>query len=61
MNASPLPNFWALIPAAGVGSRMAADRPKQYLELAGQTIIEHTLACFLDHPQLLGVVVSLAA
>jgi 2-C-methyl-D-erythritol 4-phosphate cytidylyltransferase len=61
MNASPLPNFWALIPAAGVGSRMAADRPKQYLELAGKTIIEHSLACFLDHPQLLGVVVSLAA
>ncbi|MDP3817202.1 2-C-methyl-D-erythritol 4-phosphate cytidylyltransferase [Pseudomonas sp.] len=61
MNASPLPNFWALIPAAGVGSRMAADRPKQYLELAGRTIIEHSLACFLGHPQLLGVVVSLAA
>lgn len=60
MNATPLPNFWALIPAAGVGSRMAADRPKQYLELAGKTIIEHSLACFLDHPQLLGVVVSLA-
>jgi len=61
MTASLLPNFWALIPAAGVGSRMAADRPKQYLELAGKTIIEHSLACFLDHPQLLGVVVSLAA
>jgi 2-C-methyl-D-erythritol 4-phosphate cytidylyltransferase len=39
---------------------MAADRPKQYLEVAGKTIIEHSLACFLDHPQLLGVVVSLA-
>ncbi|HLA29504.1 MAG TPA: 2-C-methyl-D-erythritol 4-phosphate cytidylyltransferase [Pseudomonas sp.] len=61
MTANLLPNFWALIPAAGVGSRMAADRPKQYLELAGKTIIEHSLACFLDHPQLLGVVVSLAA
>ena len=61
MTASLLPNFWALIPAAGVGSRMAADRPKQYLELAGKTLLEHSLACFLDHPQLLGVVVSLAA
>lgn len=29
-----LPAFWAVIPAAGVGARMAADRPKQYLELA---------------------------
>jgi 2-C-methyl-D-erythritol 4-phosphate cytidylyltransferase len=60
MNTPELPPFWALIPAAGVGSRMAADRPKQYLEVAGKTIIEHSLACFLDHPQLLGVVVSLA-
>ncbi|WP_445939801.1 2-C-methyl-D-erythritol 4-phosphate cytidylyltransferase [Pseudomonas sp.] len=61
MNTSELPPFWALIPAAGIGSRMRADRPKQYLQLAGKSIIEHTLACFLDHPQLLAVVVSLAA
>lgn len=56
-----LPAFWAVIPAAGVGARMAADRPKQYLELAGQTLLEHSLDCFLDHPALLGVVVSVAA
>jgi 2-C-methyl-D-erythritol 4-phosphate cytidylyltransferase len=40
---------------------MRADRPKQYLPLAGKSIIEHTLACFLEHPQLRAVVVSLAA
>jgi len=61
MNVSQLPPFWALIPAAGIGSRMRADRPKQYLQLAGKSIIEHTLTCFLDHPQLRAVVVSLAA
>lgn len=61
MNSPELPPFWALIPAAGIGSRMRADRPKQYLQLADKTIIEHTLACFLDHPQLRAVVVSLAA
>lgn len=61
MNTSELPPFWALIPAAGIGSRMRADRPKQYLQLAGKSIIEHTLACFLEHPQLRAVVVSLAA
>jgi 2-C-methyl-D-erythritol 4-phosphate cytidylyltransferase len=55
-----LPSFWAVIPAAGVGSRMQADRPKQYLVLAGRTLIEHTLDCFLDHPGLRGLVVSLA-
>lgn len=60
MNMASLPAFWALIPAAGVGSRMRADRPKQYLQLAGKTILEHTLDCFVEHPQLRGLVVSLA-
>ncbi|MFJ3525275.1 2-C-methyl-D-erythritol 4-phosphate cytidylyltransferase [Pseudomonas sp. NPDC090203] len=55
-----LPAFWAVIPAAGIGARMAADRPKQYLQLGGLTILEHSLLCFLDHPQLQGMVVSLA-
>lgn len=57
---SLLPAFWAVIPAAGVGARMAADRPKQYLMLGGITILEHSINCFLGHPGLLGVVVSLA-
>ncbi|MEK1943397.1 MAG: 2-C-methyl-D-erythritol 4-phosphate cytidylyltransferase [Pseudomonas sp.] len=60
MTSPVLPRFWALIPAAGVGARMLADRPKQYLQLAGKTILEHTLDCFLDHPQLRGLVVSLS-
>lgn len=55
------PRFWVVIPAAGVGSRMRADRPKQYLQVAGRTILEHTLDCFLDHPELLGLVVTLAS
>lgn len=52
--------FWLVIPAAGVGARMAADRPKQYLQIAGRSILEHTLHCFLDHPGLLGAVVCVA-
>ncbi|MBJ9977831.1 2-C-methyl-D-erythritol 4-phosphate cytidylyltransferase [Pseudomonas sp. S75] len=56
----PTPTFWAVIPAAGVGARMAADRPKQYLKLGGQTLLEHSLDGFLDHPTLTGVVVSVA-
>ena len=55
------PAFWVVIPAAGVGARMQADRPKQYLSLAGRSILEHTLDCFLDHPGLKGMVVCLAA
>lgn len=57
---SVLPAFWAVIPAAGVGARMAADRPKQYLALGQHTLLEHSLGCFLDHPGLKGLVVSLA-
>ncbi|OHU88630.1 MULTISPECIES: 2-C-methyl-D-erythritol 4-phosphate cytidylyltransferase [Pseudoalteromonas] len=34
----------AIVPAAGVGSRMQVGYPKQYLKVAGKTILEHTLA-----------------
>ena len=55
-----LPQFWLVIPAAGIGSRMQAQCPKQYLTVAGQTILELTLACFLEHPQVQGIVVAIA-
>ncbi|MCQ4348471.1 2-C-methyl-D-erythritol 4-phosphate cytidylyltransferase [Pseudomonas stutzeri] len=60
MSLTPLPEFWAVIPAAGVGARMRADRPKQYLRLGERTVLEHTLDCFLGHPALRGLVVCLA-
>ncbi|WP_394753914.1 2-C-methyl-D-erythritol 4-phosphate cytidylyltransferase [Crenothrix sp.] len=40
--------FWAVVPAAGVGKRMSADRPKQYLLLAGKTVLEQTLLRLLQ-------------
>ena len=55
------PKFWVVLPAAGVGRRMGADVPKQYLELAGRRVIEHTLERMLYHPLLDGVVVAVAA
>lgn len=39
---------------------MGADRPKQYLEIAGRTVIEHTLEKFAGHPRIAGVTVALA-
>ena len=48
MAMTQLIKFWAIVPAAGVGKRMQADRPKQYLELAGTTVIEHTLLRLLQ-------------
>lgn len=40
--------FHVLIPAAGNGSRMASQRPKQYLPLQGRPLIEHTLTVFME-------------
>lgn len=54
------PPVWVVIPAAGVGARMQADRPKQYLSLAGKTVIEHTLSCFTSHPAVAGIVVAVS-
>jgi len=33
---------WAIIPAAGVGARMDAGKPKQYIQIGNQTLIEMT-------------------
>lgn len=41
-------NIALVIPAAGVGARMQADRPKQYLVLNGKTVLEHTVAALLQ-------------
>jgi 2-C-methyl-D-erythritol 4-phosphate cytidylyltransferase len=38
----------AIVPAAGVGRRMMANRPKQYLPLLGKTVLEHTVEKLLD-------------
>lgn len=34
--------------AGGTGSRMKADRPKQFLTLAGKTVLEHSLTLLLS-------------
>ena len=47
----------ALIPAGGVGQRLGARVPKQYLELAGQTVIEHSVSRFLAEPWIDAVIV----
>ena len=42
----------ALIPAAGVGARFGAGKPKQYVQIHGQSVLQHTLNVFLAHPQI---------
>lgn len=57
---SRLPEFWVVIPAAGSAQRMNAPIPKQYLPLAGRTVIEHAVRPFLALPQCRGMIVALA-
>ncbi|ELX8379517.1 2-C-methyl-D-erythritol 4-phosphate cytidylyltransferase [Providencia vermicola] len=54
------PQIVAIIPAAGIGSRMNADCPKQYLQVAGKTIIEHTISALLLNPSVTHIVVALS-
>jgi 2-C-methyl-D-erythritol 4-phosphate cytidylyltransferase/2-C-methyl-D-erythritol 2,4-cyclodiphosphate synthase len=56
---TPLRHF-AVVPAAGVGTRMGADRPKQYLPLGDGTILERAVSTLLDCPWLERVVVVIA-
>ncbi|WP_163937085.1 2-C-methyl-D-erythritol 4-phosphate cytidylyltransferase [Paraferrimonas sp. SM1919] len=51
--------IFAIIPAAGIGSRMQSSLPKQYLTINGKAILEHTLERFLNHPQIEQVIVPL--
>lgn len=51
---------WAVVPAAGRGSRFGGEVPKQYLEVAGQPLIAHTLHALCSHPGVDGVIVVLA-
>ena len=60
MKTMTMPRVIAVIPAAGVGSRMQADRPKQYLTIAGKTILEHTLDALLTHPSIHSVVLAVS-
>jgi len=51
---------WGVVPAAGIGSRMATDIPKQYLSLAGATVLEHSLSALLNCEFIESVVVALS-
>ena len=52
---------WAVVPAAGRGTRFGGDVPKQYLEVAGEPLLAHSLRTLLAHPAVEGAVVVLAA
>lgn len=45
----------ALVVAAGRGTRIGAPLPKQYLPLAGEPLLRHTLRALAAHPRITGV------
>ena len=51
----------AILPAAGIGSRMQTDCPKQYLTIGGKTLLEHAIAALLRQGCIRRVVVALNA
>ena len=42
----------SIILAGGVGSRMGADRPKQFIEIYGKPIIVYTIEIYQNHPEI---------
>ena len=54
-------SFWAVVPAAGVGKRMGGDIPKQYLQVMGKPVLQHTLDRLLSVESLQGIQVALGA
>ncbi len=60
MNITKNRGNYALIVAAGVGSRLGADIPKQYLKIGSRTLLEICVRKFLEHPSIDGVKVVIA-
>lgn len=54
------PKIAIVVPAAGVGSRMQLSHPKQYLDIAGKTVLEHTLDKMLHIPAVSMIAVAVS-
>lgn len=52
--------LWCIVPAAGRGARFGGEIPKQYLSLAGESLLLRTLERLATHAQITGLVVVLA-
>ena len=54
------PDLWLIVPAAGIGQRMKAECPKQYLTLNKRFILDITLSRLLDNAPFAGCMVPLS-
>jgi 2-C-methyl-D-erythritol 4-phosphate cytidylyltransferase len=55
-----VPRYFAIVPAAGTGTRMGEGTPKQYLTCAGRPLLHHTLERLSSYPPISRVFVVLA-
>ncbi len=53
--------LWAVVPAAGIGTRTGGETPKQYREVNGKKVIEHILERLAMHPRIAGIVVAISS
>jgi 2-C-methyl-D-erythritol 4-phosphate cytidylyltransferase len=60
MTEGALPRLYALVPCAGTGERAGAGQPKQYVALAGRSVVAHTLEALARVQRLSAVLVVLA-
>jgi 2-C-methyl-D-erythritol 4-phosphate cytidylyltransferase len=52
-----IPKIWAILPAAGAGKRFSAQKPKQFFELNGQLVAEHSLRRLSAIPQIETIII----
>ncbi|WOJ94596.1 2-C-methyl-D-erythritol 4-phosphate cytidylyltransferase [Congregibacter variabilis] len=50
--------LWAVVPAAGSGSRMASSESKQYLKIGGRSLLDWSVGALLAYPKLRACVVA---
>ncbi|WP_420885585.1 2-C-methyl-D-erythritol 4-phosphate cytidylyltransferase [Candidatus Profftia tarda] len=50
----------AVVPAAGIGTRMRSVCPKQYLSIQGKTILEYSVMALLSHEEVERIIVSIS-
>jgi 2-C-methyl-D-erythritol 4-phosphate cytidylyltransferase len=55
------PRLHALIPSAGSGSRLPGAHPKQYRQVLGESVVQHTVRAFLQTPRMHSVLVVVQA
>lgn len=51
--------IWAVVPAAGTGTRFSDQRIKQYASIGNATVLEHSVAALLQHSAIQKIVIAL--